>query len=100
MKVLVNRSYPAHIDVVRQIAVGAQQPAALASACRRVEMRYLAARMHAGIGTAGAHNLDSLVGHCAYRPLDNLLHAETTALPLPAVVGRAVVFDTECDSHL
>jgi len=64
-----------------------------------VEVHHLAGGVNPGIGAAGAGHLDGFVGNASQRRLDRGLDADTVLLALPAHVGRAVVFDAECDAH-
>src|SRR5690606_1155989 len=64
-----------------------------------IEMHDLRARVHASVGAAGAGGLHGRVSDRRQRLLDALLHADAAVLPLPAVVGGAVVLDPKGDAH-
>ena len=65
MEIVGHRLCPVQADVARQVAVGAEQPGARAARGLGIEVRHLRARVHAGIGTAGADEPDGLVGDAA-----------------------------------
>src|SRR5690606_7166589 len=77
----------------------AQNPAARCPLGGAVEVHHLGFRMHAGVGTPGAHRFYGSIGHPGKRVLEETLHTFTVALTLPAVIGRPVVFNSKCDAH-
>lgn len=99
MKGVVDGQRPGDADVVREIAVRPQQPAALAALTGGIEVDHLAACVHPGIGTAGTDNVNWLIGYPGKCCLDTLLHTDATLLALPSVVRRAVVFDAERNAY-
>jgi hypothetical protein len=60
-----------------------------------VDMSDLAARMHAGIGAAGAMHPQIRAGHRLHRRFQCALHRRQRVLHLPAEERRAVIFDGE-----
>ena len=58
-------------------------------------MRHLPGGMHAGIGAAGSAQRNRLAAEAQHRLLDRRLHRMLAGLPLPAGIGRAVIFDVE-----
>ena len=98
VKLVVDRFRPAQVYVVGKIAVGTEQPATIGATYPRVEMNDLCKRMHAGIGSSGTGYLDRLVRHLRQRVFDKGLDADTVTLALPAIIGCAVVLDTECNT--
>lgn len=95
MKGIVHTPSPCNADVVRQIAVRPQQPAAIAALASGVEVHHLATRVYSGIGTSRTDDVDRLIGDYFQRLLEALLYAEAGLLALPAVISRPVVFDAE-----
>ncbi len=95
MKVLVDGLCPAHIYVVRKIDVNAKHPVAGRALGLTIEMNDLRHGVYAGIRSPSTCYLDWFVCDFRQRILDNSLNAYTVPLPLPAVIGRAVVLDTE-----
>ena len=68
---------------------------------RRVKMRYLRARMHAAVGTAGAVQDDSFLCHLLQRLFHGLLNGYAVGLCLPSDVIRSVVGDDHANtSHI
>ena len=67
---------------------------------RRVEVRDLPERVHAGVGAAGAADdrRDAAV-HLGERVLDGRLHRRAVGLPLPADEVGAVVLDGQLHAH-
>ena len=61
-------------------------------------MNDLRESVHAGIGSTGTGCLDRLICHLRQRVFNNGLDADTITLALPAIVGCAVVLDTECNA--
>jgi len=100
VKLVVDLTRPYDADVVRKIAVGAQQPAAIVAATGRIEMNDLSGGMDTGIGAAGAGDFKLVIGHRAQRFFDALLNAEACFLPLPAVIRSPVVLNAERNAHL
>src|SRR5687768_13884049 len=62
-------------------------------------MRDHRARVHAGVGSAGAVNANLLLKNFRDRFLHDLLHAEADLLDLPAGVVGPVVCDGELQAH-
>ena len=60
-----------------------------------IDMSNLRARMHAGIGTAGALHRRFFTCQRLDRGHQHALHGRLPGLDLPAGEGRAVVFDGE-----
>src|SRR3546814_9947257 len=65
---------------------------------------YLAARVHAGVGAAGADRVHRRIGDRGQRFFQHLLHGRhrpgaRLAQPLPAEQAGAVVLDAECVTH-
>ena len=58
-----------------------------------IDMRHLAARVHAGIGASGALHQRALAGKGCHRGGKHALHSRLRGLDLPAGKRRAVVFD-------
>ena len=58
-------------------------------------MRDLSRRMHAGVGAPGAADRHHLAAEGVNRLLDRRLHRMLPGLPLPAGIGRAVIFDVD-----
>ena len=58
-----------------------------------VDMRDLAERMYAGIGTPRSVHAGLLSAEPGYGLLDTLLDRRTVILALPACIGAAIVFD-------
>ena len=58
-------------------------------------MRHLPARVHAGIGAAGALHQHTLAGERRHGERQHALHGELVGLRLPAAKRRAVIFDDE-----
>jgi len=52
---------PGNVDIVRKVAVCAQQPAPAAALTVCVQMHDLAGRVHAGVCSTGANELDGFV---------------------------------------
>ena len=75
---------------VERVADGVGFPLA-----REIDMRDLAARMHAGIGAAGALHQRLLARQRLDRRGERALHGELIGLDLPAAERRAVIFDGE-----
>ena len=98
MKLVVDVLRPAHIDIVRKVGVGTEQPATICATCPGVEMNGLCDRVNAGIGSASAGCLDRFVCHLRQCVFNDGLDADTVTLALPAVIRCAVVLDTECDT--
>ena len=61
----------------------------------KIDMRHLPARVHAGIGAAGALHQGFLAGEGLDRRGEHALHGDAVGLDLPAGKGRAVIFDGE-----
>ncbi len=62
-------------------------------------MDNLSARVNARIGTSRTRDFNRLVGNRTQRLFDEFLNARAAALPLPAVVGRAVILYAKCDAN-
>ena len=100
MKVIDDRFCPRDIDVVRQVAVGAQQPPALRALAAGFEMNDLARGVHPGVGATGTNHFYGFIGNNRQRLFQTLLHTDTGLLALPPVVPGAVVFDAERDANV
>jgi hypothetical protein len=61
-------------------------------------MHDLCDRMNASIGSTGTDRFDRLVRHFREGIFHDSLDADTVSLTLPAVIGCAVVLDTECNA--
>jgi hypothetical protein len=105
IEVVGHRHAPPHRHGRRQVGGGAEDPAARVAGGLGIEMHHLAARVHAGIGAAGADGVDGRRGHLRQRHLQRGLEAAVSlqragrAQPLPAGKAAAVVFDPECQPH-
>jgi hypothetical protein len=62
---------------------------------RKIEMRHLRERVHAGIGAAGAIDRCALAAEFLDRVFDDLLDRHALALALPADERRAVVLERD-----
>ena len=100
MEIVVDAPGPGNVDVIGQIAVGAEQPSPVTTFADGVEMHYLAARMYAGIRAARTDDFDGFVGYDRQRLLEALLYTQAGLLALPAVIARPVVFDAERDANV
>ena len=60
---------------------------------REINMRDLMRRMHAGIRAARGADARRFARKCCDRRLNRLLHGGAGGLRLPALIGRAVVFE-------
>jgi len=98
VKLVVDLLGPAHIYIVRKIAVCTEQPGTVRPICPSVEVNDLTKSVHAGIGSSGTCCLDQPVCHLRQCVFDKGLDADTITLALPAVVSCAVVLDTECNT--
>ncbi len=98
MKITGYGRSPHDCDIVRKIAVGAEQPPSRVTRCVCVEMDDLPGSVNAGIGTSCANDIDLLIGHTRQRVLNSMLHTDTALLPLPAVVRGTVILYAECDT--
>ena len=96
---VVDALRPGEIDIVGQIAVGAQQPAARIAFTVGIEMRDLGRCMHAGVRAASTGNFDVFIGDRFYGVFDERLNTQAGTLTLPAVVRRTVVLQPYCDAH-
>jgi len=99
MEVVGHAGHPGDGDVVRQVAVGAEQPAARRALAGGIEMSDLPARVNAGIRPPGTNHLEFVIRNRRQRLLEALLHADAGFLALPAVVRGTVVLDTDRESH-
>lgn len=99
VKRIVDGLHPGHADIVGETAVCSQEPAASTALTLGIEVDDLTRGMNAGVGAAGAYDLNRPVGNGFKRLLQALLNAETGLLTLPAVVIGPVVFDAERDSN-
>ena len=61
-------------------------------------MHHLTAGMHTRIGAPGTLYFNRLIRNFRQRLLKHCLDPNTITLTLPAIVGRAVVFDSKCDA--
>lgn len=95
MKLAVDLFGPTHIDVVGKVAVGPEHPAAASPHGGRVDMYDLPLGVHAGIGSPGTDRFDRLVRNLRQSVFNHALYTDAVTLALPAVVGRAVILDTE-----
>jgi hypothetical protein len=82
------------------IQADAEQPVARGAHGTAVEVHDLCGGMNTGVGAPSAKNVDRFVGDAGQRFLERGLDADAVPLALPAVVGRTIVFDAECDAHL
>ncbi len=97
MKRFSDRLRPARVYIVRKNAVGSELPAAGGAVGAGVEVNDLRQSVHAGIRSPGTGCFDRFVCHFRQRVFYNALNADTVTLALPAVVGRAIVLETECN---
>ncbi len=67
MKLVVDVLRPAHIDIVRKVGVGTEQPATICAICPGIEMNGLCNRVNAGIGSTSAGCLDRFVRYFRQR---------------------------------
>lgn len=100
MKLIIDATYPVGVDVIGEIAIGAEQPPTISPLAVGVEMHDLTRGMHAGVGAPGTGGCDGLVGNNAQRLFDALLNATPVVLTLPAIVSGTVVFNADGDSHI
>ena len=84
-------------DVVRQQRVQAVLDILDVKPGLRMKARHLAERVNAGVGAAGSDQCDVLLEEGSQTPLERSLDGPPVRLDLPAVEGRAVVFDEEAD---
>ena len=61
----------------------------------QIDMGDLPARVHAGIGAAGALHVRAFARQRRDRRRQHALHGRLVGLHLPAGKGRAVIFDSE-----
>ena len=99
MKIVADGTSPREVDVVGKIAIGSQQPAARVTLTRRFEMRNLAGCVHAGVRATGTGYFDGFIGNRLQCGFDMGLDSVPDALALPAIVRRAVVLQTDGDTH-
>ena len=99
MELVADARHPGHGDVIGQIGVRTEQPAAVGAIAAGIEMHHLSRRMHAGVGPARADDFNGFVGDFAECGFEAFLHAVAGALTLPAVIRSAVVLETEGDPH-
>ena len=65
---------PLNCDRRGQQRICAAHPRGIGTRCRGIEVRHLGARVHAGIGAAGAGHADRLAGDFRERALEMILH--------------------------
>jgi hypothetical protein len=94
MKAIIYWLGPDYADIIREIAIRAEQPTAATAFTAGVEMHNLTGCMHTGVGSTSANDLDLFIGDFGQRCFDASLHAFAGALTLPAVVRRSVVLKT------
>jgi hypothetical protein len=100
VKIVVNVPRPGDADIVRQVAIRPEQPAAVVARARRIEMDNLARGMHSGIGTTSTGHLNRVIGNLVESLFETLLHTEAGVLTLPPVVRGAVVLNTKRNAHV
>jgi len=95
VKVFRNRLHPQDIDIVREVAVDAEQPRTLSSLHVRIEMTNLAGGVYARIGAARADTCDRFVRNPGYCIIQARLNTGRMGLDLPTVIVCPVVFQAE-----
>ncbi len=99
MKLDAHGHHPQHGDTVGKQRVGPADPGILVALALRVEMHRLSARVHAGIGTPGAHDTNRAIRDLRQGPLDEALHRRRVALSLPTAEPRSVVLEAGGESQ-
>ena len=97
LEILADRARREHRDRIRlqmridRVAQPIDPPVA-----RKIDMRHLPQRMHAGVGAASAMNDGAHAAiDCGDGLFEALLHRNAIRLPLPADVWGAVIFDRQ-----
>ena len=93
-----HRVRPAHADIVGQVRIDAEQPAARPAGNGSVEMNHLSTGMDARIGATTADQVERTVGDLGNGAPELRGHGALATLLLPARECGAVVFDTERDA--
>ena len=99
MKFVIDPLGPGHVDVIREMTVRTELPAALATRIFGVKMDNLARRMNTRVRTAGASHSHGGISDRCQGFFDELLYAQAGFLALPAVIRRAVVLNAERDAN-
>ena len=99
VKIIGYGPHPGDRDVAGQIAVGTEQPTALAAIATCVEVYDLAACVHAGVRTSCAGYIDVFVGDFGERFFYDRLYTVACPLSLPTVVRGTVVLNAKCYSQ-
>ncbi len=99
MKIIGYGPHPGDRDVAGQIAVGTEQPPALAAIATCVEVYDLATCVHAGVRTPRAGYIDVFVGYCGKRLFYDRLYTVAVPLGLPTVVRGPVVLNAKSNAH-
>jgi len=100
VKFVIDLSGPYDTDIVRKIAVGPEQPAAIVTRAGCIKMNDLPGRVHTGVRPSRTGDVERMVGDFFQGLFKALLDAKTGFLALPAVVRGTVVLYTERDAHL
>src|SRR5690349_14088048 len=88
------------VDVAWELLVDTQTQRRRGHVGIKLEVRYLRERVHAGIGAAGAIELElAPPAHLADRPIQFALDRSRVRLYLPSTVPAAGVFDGELESR-
>ena len=95
MEVVRHTSRPPHGDGFREKRIDAPHPAFGRALRFTRKAHHLMRRMHARIGAASADDADGMVCKVRERFFKRRLHARPVGLHLPAVEGRAAVFNAE-----
>ena len=95
-----DRHRPVNRDRIREQCVDATDPCGFGPAHVGLEMHHLKRRMHTAVGTSGRNDCDTLPGDFGQRAFESILHSAAVRLRLPAVKWRAVVFESERDTHV
>ena len=99
VKIIGYGPHPGDRDVAGQIAVGTEQPTALAAIATCVEVYDLAACVHAGVRTPCAGYIDVFVSDFGERFFYDRLYTFACPLSLPTVVRGTVVLNAKCYSQ-
>ncbi len=81
--------------IIRRWALMASRTRPPSHSRPEIGMRHLPKGMNPGIGTTGTTDRDILAAEATDRLFNRALHAGPVRLPLPAGIGRAVIFDDE-----
>lgn len=84
-------------DIVRESGVQRHRPAFSGNAGSSAEIRNLASRMHAGVGSSRSRQLDPFPRQYKDRLLDFVLDRIASRLTLKAIIIRPVVTDNKTD---